>query len=240
MNNRAEEIIQEAEEIGPISGEQPAAEFLKFSSSSRRELEDILRRLEDGEAAGRGFTVRAGLMDPLSSVISERVKEFCGLPYRTEGGTIASCPGILEGWKGCPPHAPAIEETAAILSESRAFLIVQFEGEENRTRQGDAHLLIEKAAGELSGRGYSVRKVFACGPCRVCPRGCGEEPECRQPDRRLFALESCGFWVNSLCRRAGEFPVFGGGPEEVRWIRNWGLPGQNTSSVRYVTGIVLG
>ncbi len=236
----ADEHISAGEELAPVSRGRPSAELADFHLRHRVEIGELLRGLEKDEARGRGFSIRAGLMDPLHSVISERVKEFCRLPYRTTGGTIASCPGILEGWKGCPPHPPAVAETVDILSRAPAFLIVQFQGEEDQTRQGDAHVLIEKAARKLRERGYAVREAYACGPCRVCRRGCGEEPDCRQPERRLFALESCGFWVNSLCRRAAEFPLAGGGPEEVRWIRDWGLPEQDISLIRYVTGIVLG
>lgn len=236
----AGESIREGEGLAPLSGEEPAAAFVDFHRRSRRGMGKILRDLQTGEAGGRGFTLRAGLMDPLHSVISERVKEFCRLPYRTGEGMIASCPGILDDWKACPPHSPAVEETIGVLSGAAGFLIVQFEGDEDLTEQKDAHLLTERAAGDLAGAGFAVQRIYACGPCRVCRRGCGEGDKCRQPARRIFALESCGFWINALCRRAGDFPVFGGGPEEVRWIRNWGLPDQDTTAVRYVTGVLLG
>lgn len=237
---RAEENIRKGEEIDPVSGGGPAKAFLEFHRGSRRELGDILRKIQDSEAGKLGYTIRAGLMDPLNSVVSERVRKFCRLPYRTEEGIIASCPGILDDWKACPPHSQAVRETIALLSGARGFLIVQFAGDENLTVQADAHLLIAQAARALASRGYDVRQTYACGPCRICRRGCGEGADCRQPKRRIFALESCGFWVNALCRRAAKLPVLGGGPEEVRWIRNWGLPDQDTTTVRYVTGILLG
>ncbi|MDP8234944.1 MAG: DUF2284 domain-containing protein [Candidatus Erginobacter occultus] len=237
---KAEKHIRKGEGVASVSGGGPSPGFVEFSRRSRQELGDLLGENLKTAAGERGFIVRAGLMDPLNAVVSERVRGFCRLPYRTTGGTIASCPGILNNWKACPPHPLEIAETIEILSRARGFLIVQFSGEENLTVQGDAHLLIERAAGALAERGYDIRKVYACGPCRLCQRGCGEGEDCRQPKRRLFALESCGFWVNALCRRAGEFPVYGGGPEEVRWIRNWSLPDQDTKVVRYVTGVILG
>ncbi len=237
---KADEHIVRGEGLGPVSTGGPSPAFAGFYRQEGRKLGEILGEVLKDAAAARGYTVRAGLLDPLNSVISERVRWFCRLPYRTTGGVIPSCPGILDNWKACPPHSPQVEETSKLLSRAVGFLIVQFAGDEDRTVQADAHLLIEKAAQALAERGYDVRQVYACGPCRLCRRGCGETENCRQPKRRLFALESCGFWVNALCRRAGEFPVFGGGPEEVRWIRNWGLPGQDTREVRYVTGIVLG
>jgi len=237
---RAEESIRDGEGIAPVSAGGPSPAFAGFFRREGRKLGEMLGEVLADAAGERGFTVRAGLLDPLNSVISERVRGFCRLPYRTTGGIIAACPGILDNWKACPPHSPEVAETGKILARAAGFLIVQFAGDEDRTVQADAHLLIERAARALAEAGYDVRQVYACGPCRLCPRGCGDAENCRQPKRRLFALESCGFWVNALCRRAGEFPVLGGGPEEVRWIRDWGLPGQDTRDVRYVTGIVLG
>ncbi len=237
---KAEERIKTGERIAPLSPGKPAAEFIEFHRRARRKIGGIIRKIQENEAGERGYAIRAGLMDPLHSVISKRVKGFCRLPYRTTDGLIASCPGILDNWKACPPHSPPVRATVEVLSRARAFLVVQFAGDEDRTEQGDAHLLIARAAVDLAENGYDVREVYACGPCRICRRGCGAAGECRQPGKRLFALESCGFWVNALCREAGKFPVLAGGPEEVRWIRNWGLPNQDTTAVRYVTGILLG
>ena len=179
-------------------------------------------------------------MPPGDSVIDEGIKHFCRIPYRTVDGPIASCPGALRNWKGCPPHAPAAVKTIDLLSKARSFLIVQLEGSESVTRQSHVHPFIARATKALREREYAVLETYASGPCRVCPRGCGEDQECRQPDWRLFALEACGFWVNSLCKKAAEFPILEDGPQEVRWINDWGLATQDTESVRYVTGILIG
>lgn len=237
---KAADCIARAEGFAPVSDEPPGAAFAAFHESQRQRIADALRARKDADAKMRGFTLRAGMMPPRNSVIREEIQGFCRLPYRTVAGTVASCPGALFDWKGCPPHAPAVAETADLLSRARAFLIVQLEGEEGAVRQGVVHPFIAGAAAALRERGYAVLETYASGPCRVCPRGCGEGGECRQPDRRLFALEACGFWVNSLCRKAAEFPVCGDGPREVRWIRDWGLPTQDTKSVGYVTGLLLG
>lgn len=234
------EYIREAEGISPLSDESPGEEFLDFYRRNRGAIGEILLRLKDGDADVRDFTLRAGMMHPANAVIVERIKEFCRLPYRTEEGRIASCPGILGNWKGCPPHSPAVEETAGLLNGSRAFLIMQFDGTEGAGRQGATHLFTTRVAEALREGGFPIPEAYSCGPCRLCAKGCGENEECRQPERRLFALESCGFWVNSLCRMASLFPVCGGGPREVRWIQDWNLPSQDTESVRFVTGILLG
>jgi len=236
---RVEDCVKKGEGIAPVSDQSPPPDFVDFYRRHRRKIGDILLKLKDSDVRLQGFLLRAGMMPPENSVIAEEIKQFCRLPYRTTDGPIASCPGVLRGWKGCPPHSPEALETIGLLSEARGFLIVQLEGIEGETRQSLVHPFIARAAKVLGENGYAVLATYASGPCRVCPQGCAEGGECRQPRRRLFALEACGFWVNSLCRKAHEFPVGEAGPRAVRWISDWGLAGQDTDTVRYVTGILM-
>ncbi len=237
---KAEDYIKRTELIAPLSGKKPGPGFVGFYEDQRRRIGEVLLQLKDGDQDLRGFTLRAGMIFPGNAVIAEEIKQLCRLPYRTVDGIIASCPGILCGWKGCPPHAPAVSETVKLLSGARGLLIVQFEGSETDTRQSCLHPFIARTAKTLRERGYPILEMYASGPCRVCPLGCGEEQECRQPARRLFALEACGFGVNHLCRVASEFPICGDGPREVRWIKDWNLPTQDTKTVRFVTGLLIG
>lgn len=234
-----EDSIRVAEAIAPVSDEIPDPAFVDFYKDHHRRMGDILKELKDGDEDMRGFILRAGIMPPLKSVIDEEIQRFCRLPYRTIAGTIASCPGILRGYKGCPPHAPAVSETTRLLSEAYCLLIIQFEGTRSENRQNYVHPFIARASKTLHEHGHNILETYASGPCRVCPKGCGEDEECRQPERRLFAPEACGFWVNSLCREASQFPICGDGPQEVSWIKDWNLPAQDTEFVRYVTGILL-
>ncbi|MFH1038047.1 MAG: DUF2284 domain-containing protein [PVC group bacterium] len=233
------DYIRLADRMLPVADDKPEAAFLSFHAGHRRRIRSILRALKEDDPSLKGFTLRAGLMPPAGAVVEEEIRGFCRIPYRTVDGSIPSCPGILMHWKGCPPHSPAVTEMVRLLSGAGSFLIIQFEGSEDSGRQGDIHPFLVRAAQALGGEGYSVIETYACGPCRVCARGCGTGPECRQPAKRLFALEACGFWINALCRGAAAFPVCGGGPRPVRWIRDWGLPAQDTRSVRYTTGILL-
>ncbi len=226
--------------LDPVSDGTAPPEFLDFYRRRRKTAEKILRGRRENAPDLEGFTLRAGMMPPAGAVIGEEIREFCRIPYRTVDGPIPSCPGITLNWKGCPPHSPPVSETLRLLAGARSFLIVQFEGSEDSGRQGDIHPFIAQTAATLGEEGFSVIATYACGPCRVCARGCGPGTECRQPGKRLFALEACGFWVNRLCREAAVFPVCGGGPRPVRWIRDWDLPGQDTRAVRYTTGILLG
>ncbi len=236
---RPEDYIRQVEDFAAVSDAVPGTEFLSFYERHRAKIGELLIELKKDNRSTDEFTLRAGMMPPVSAVIDGRIMDFCRLPYRTTDGVIASCPGILYNWKGCPPHSHPVSDTEALLNRAVAFLIVQLEGDQGHERQEQVHPFIDRTSGALREAGYSVIETYACGPCRVCPNGCGDGPECRQPTRRLFALESCGFWVNQLCREAAKSPVLGHPLREVRWIKDWGLPTQDTQSVRFVTGILL-
>ena len=234
-----EDYIRQGEGFAAISDAVPGLEFLGYYARHREKIGALLLELKKGNRSTDEFTLRAGMMPPVSAVIDERIMEFCRLPYRTTDGVISSCPGILYNWKGCPPHSQLVSETEALLNRAVAFLIVQFEGSRGYGRQGEVHPFIACMSAKLRELGYSVLETYASGPCRVCPNGCADGPDCRQPTRRLFALESCGFWVNQLCLEAAKFPLLGHPLREVRWIKDWGLPTQDSQSVRFVTGILL-
>ena len=231
--------IRQAEGFAAVSDEGPRESFHDFYERYRGQIGTILLRLKKADRQTDEFTLRIGMMPPSAAVIDGRIMDFCRLPYRTTDGVISSCPGILYNWKGCPPHSHPVSETEALLNRAVVFLIVQLEGDQGHERQGVVHPFIDRTATALREAGFSVLGTYACGPCRVCPNGCGDGPDCRQPTRRLFALEACGFWINQLCRVAAEFPLLDRSLREVRWIRDWGLPTQDTQSVRFVTGILL-
>ncbi len=177
----AQDYIEEAEEISPVSGEAPGNSFLDFYERHRAQIREILLGLKDGDANIHGFTLRAGMMYPANSVIGERIMEFCRLPYRTVEGSIAACPGALGNWKGCPPHSPAVSETIGLLSGARTLLIMQFEGSEGDGRQGATHLFTARVTGDLHEEGFNILEAYSCGPCRLCASGCGENEECSGP-----------------------------------------------------------
>ena len=237
---KTQDFIKKAEAIASLFADIPGTAFVDFYEHHRREVGDILSALKNDDVNMQGFVIRAGMMPPEHSVIDEEMKVFCRIPYLTPNGTIAACPGNLRALKGCPPHAPATAKTIALLAEARSFTIVQLEGREAHTKQSHIHPFIAAVTKSLREYGYSVLEAYASGPCRVCPQGCSEDLECRQPERRLFAPEACGFWVNSLCREASKFPICGGGPQEIRWIKDWRLLTQDTDRVKYVTGVLLG
>ena len=85
-----------------------------------------------------------------------------------------------------------------------------------------------------------IVETYSCGPCRMCVQGCNSNGDCRAPELRLFALESCGFWVNHLCRKASEYPLYGDSDWEIEWLTDWELPTQYPPTYRSVTGVLLG
>lgn len=76
------------------------------------------------------FILHAGMTAADQSVIDERIKSFCCIPYASTDGIIEACSGILRNYFGCPPHAPSVDDTKVLLSKSRGFLILLFEGNE--------------------------------------------------------------------------------------------------------------
>ena len=211
------EAIRMAEMLSPISDKAASAEFASFYEQYRGEIGGLLGKLRDDDANIQKFELHAGMMPPQRAVVDAEIQRFCGIPYRTVDGTSAGCPGELRNLKGCPPYAPATQETVGLLVQARAFLIIQLEGREADTQQGHVHPFIEQLVATLREHGHKTLFTYASGPCRICAQGCQEGPECRQPERRLFAPEACGFWVNALCREAARFPVRGGAvPVEPR------------------------
>ena len=231
--------IKLGEGLGPVSDDPPDEAFGGLYGDYRRPLEETLLELKKEDGKLGGYTLRAGALPPVRAAIGEEVRRFCSIPYRHSDGKTAPCGGVVDGWRGCPPHSPAVRETIGLLEKARLFLILQFDGIGDHRRQVYVNRFSEKAAGVLEKRGFAVIENYGCGPCRVCSRGCGEG-DCRLPDRRDFALESCGFWVNRLCREAASFPILGEGPVEIEWVIDWGLPTQEPEFFKSVTGLLLG
>ena len=153
---RAEELIQRAEKIAPLSDDDSPAEFVAFYDQCRDGISDMLRDVKRADGHLRAFALRAGMMPPERSVISAEIQRLCEAPYRTTDGTNPSCPGMLRGLKGCPPHAPSIAETRQLLSRARGFLIVQLEGHEGDAQQGRVHALVSRTRRTLGQGGYEI------------------------------------------------------------------------------------
>lgn len=235
-----EEHIRKGESYFPLSSREPDAAFVARWEKEKERLRDIVLKAKAADKKVTDEVFRAGLMNPLGAAIREEIKSFCAIPYRRQTGPPTPCEGITYGWKGCPPHSPPTEETTSLLFAADAFLILQFSGLRHHAFQKHVHEFTLTLEGKLADAGWEVLQSYGTGPCRLCAGGCAPGGDCRQPGRRRFALESCGFWVPSLCRAAARFPLCGDGDWEIEWIRDWNLPSQSPRTCRAVTGILLG
>jgi hypothetical protein len=232
--------IRRAEELPPVSDSPPGEPFERFYAEHRSRLAELLATLKADAPRVVSFELKSGLMPPARTIVDASIQELCGLPYRTPHGDIPACPGLTDGLFGCPPHAPPVDETRSLLRKATGLLVLQFGGREGSAPQGEIHHFLLQVSKALVAAGYDVMETYASGPCKVCPKGCGTTEECRFPNRRLFAFEACGIWVNSLVEAARPYPVLNGGPEPVEWLVDWRLPTQNTDSIRYNGGVLLG
>jgi hypothetical protein len=235
-----EEQIKKGESFPPVSPQKPDAGFIARYEQGKDALREIVLEVKAADRRVKDKIFRAGVMIPTAAVIREKIKEFCAIPYRRADGSLAPCEGVTEGWKGCPPHSTPIAETVSLLRSASVFLILQFSGLTHHAFQKHVHEFTLSVESALREKGRRVLGSYSTGPCRLCPRGCSVNGECRQPERRRFALEYCGFWVKSLCRRASHFPLCGDGDWEIEWIKDWNLPAQSPLTYRSVTGILLG
>ncbi len=234
------EIIAQYENMEQISDLVPGNEFSQLLERNSTRFKKIIMELKENDPNLQGIDLQIGMMSPLNAIICEEIKELCGIPFRREDGSLLACEGVVENWKGCPPHSPPVTESIEQINKATGFLIMQFDGIRNTEYQKYFHKFTLNVEEKLKGDGETVIQSYSCGPCRVCKKGCNDEGECRAPALRLFALEACGFWVNHLCRKAAEFPIYGDKSWEIQWVNDWNLPTQNPPAYKSVTGILLG
>jgi len=148
---------------------------------------------------------------PAGMVITDpRIREMCRnmftLPRaytEATGVSFGPCPGHGK-MSACPPYSFTAQEAREKLDQADIFIAIQsrdfLEPPEHRGWQD--HIVnkfrtaIKNAAGE-----ESVVAAFGAGPCQLChPNPCLGSGECRMPEHRVFALESCGIPVIQLCR----------------------------------------
>lgn len=239
LHENVKQCIESAEQLAPVEAGPPTTEFLNYFARHKGKLSMLLTDLKADEPKVAAFELRAGLMPSKRAVVDPLIQEFCRLPYRTPDGVIPSCPGITRGLHGCPPHAPPTAQTGELFRRAGSLLVLQFEGQEGNIPQGEIHHFLTSVICTLQEQGYLVSATYATGPCKVCSKGCRPDEKCRFPERKLFSLEACGIWVPSVCSGASEFPIVNGGPRQIRWLRDWRLPTQNSNAVRYTAGVLL-
>ena len=235
-----EKIISKHENAPQLSDDRPDEQFQDFYRACGPDLREKIVGLKETTGNLEGIDIKIGMMYPPNAKIDEEIKSYCEIPFRRDDGTVWACEGVVLNWKGCPPHSPAVSETIECLRQAKAFLIMQFNGLDDTVYQKYIHHFTLQVRKVLLESDYRIVETYSCGPCRMCVQGCNTEGDCRAPNLRLFALESCGFWVNHLCRKASEYPVYGDSNWEIEWLTDWELPTQSPPTYRSVTGVLLG
>lgn len=97
----------------------------------------------------------------------------------------------------CPPFSPSPDETARMLRDYRAALLIH----------GDDHTDVTRIATALEREAFlaGFYKAFAMGsgPCRCCPDCNLKTKECRHPQDSRPAMEACGIDVYQTARNNG-------------------------------------
>ena len=230
--------IEKYAKMPPVSDAQPGPRFMDGYLNSKDLLKRIILPIKENNQNLHGLNLRIGMVNPVNVIIDEGIKELCAIPFRREDGSRSACEGITENWKGCPPHSPAVVETVKLLHQAAYFLVFQFEGITELVTQKHIHLWTLRVEQKLKESNFDVIFGFSCGPCRICSV-CADD-QCRATEQRRFALESCGVWVDHLCRKASEHPIDGDENWGITWVTDWNLPTQTPPSFKSVTGILIG
>ncbi len=236
---KSAEIISEYDNGKQVSDKSPDKRFFEFFEENRSRIREIILEIKEMDQNLMGIDMQIGMFSPINSIIDEEIKKLCSIPFRREDGSMFACEGVMENWKGCPPHSPLVSETIEYLKKARGFLIMQFNGISDTVFQKYIHHFTLNVEKRLIEDGNPVLQSYSCGPCRICSNGCNGDGQCRAPSLRRFALESCGFWVNHLCRKASENPIYGNESWEIQWVKDWNLVNQDPSEYKSVTGLLL-
>jgi predicted metal-binding protein len=231
-------VISEFDALPALASQESDAVFKEYTATYAPKLVALITSLKTNARPLQQFPMRLGLVFPLAVVIDERVKELCRLPYPRRDGRVAPCGGITNQRKACPPYSPAVADTVKLLHQAAAFLILQFENLSEAATQKYIHNFTVRVEKELISAGLTVLGTYCCGPCRICLEGCSDD-ECRHPAARKFALESCGFWVNQLCKLAQDHTIHGDTRWEIEWVKDYGLATQLPQTFKSMSGILL-
>ena len=234
------QFIKDPGRLVPLADGPPTEDFLGLKSSHGERMAALVQAAKQRQPRLEGCRLRLGMVAPLAAIIDEQIRLLCAIPFRHREGGVFGCVGGVEGWKGCPPRSPGAEETAALVKTARAMLLLQFDGIRDHRQQKYINRFTRKLGRRLEELDLRSPGSYGCGPCTMCEKGCDPEEECRLPDEHTYALESCGFWVNHLCRLAAEHPLGREAPQQIHWVTDWNLPGQEPETFRCVTGVLIG
>ena len=232
------QFIKDPTTLVPLADSPPGEAFFRLLDRHGDALAEAVRAARARQPRLRDYRLSMGLVPPLAAIIDPQIRELCAIPFRHREGGVFGCEGVVEGWKGCPPRSPDVAHTVELLRSARALLLLQFDGIRDHHQQKYINRFTRRLGRRLEEIGLSSPGSYGCGPCTMCEKGCDPLEQCRLPDEHTYALESCGFWVNHLCREAAAHPL-GRAPEEIRWVTDWNLPSQRPETFMSITGVLI-
>ena len=160
-----------------------------------------------------------------SSLVYERyeavlpVQQFVHNP----GFTLAceTCPNYQKNLS-CPPYSPVFEDYLNDMQTARVICLrIPQDPMEGSTPEDRYRKSFRRARGLLTRELLGFRQkgflIAGCGACRSCPVCALEEGEkdCRNPDLRIYSLESLGTNLTALTRRCFDFDLEWSSPESA-------------------------
>lgn len=149
-------------------------------------------------AVESGFTF-AGIIDPLTLVPMDQVREMC---------EVNKCKSYGKNW-ACPPACGTVEECTAEIRSYNSGIIVE------TTVELEDEFDFEGMAGAAKSHGESFVKMVAAirekydepmlalgsGGCNKCKECTYPDAPCRFPDRMVHPMEGYGILISDVCKK---------------------------------------
>jgi predicted metal-binding protein len=193
------------------------------------------------------YVAKVGWLPSALVIADPRVRELCRnmftLPKaytEATGISFGPCPGHGK-MSACPPYSFTAQEAREKLDRADIFIAIQsksfLEPPEHRGWQDQIVNKFRKAIKNAAGE-ETVVAAFGAGPCQLChPNPCLGGGECRLPEHRVFALESCGIPVIQLCR---DMALVTGDKEwETKFAKYFATPRQTKKDWKLTFGVAV-
>jgi predicted metal-binding protein len=195
---------------------------------------------------------RIGFLPSELVITDDRIKEMCRNMLWTTFGSqkergkgkrgpkrFTRCPG-LEKHSSCPYFTPPAKKVREKLDEADIFIALQTklfnEVQDVRWQFLTINKLREEVETVLGKK--AILQQFGAGPCQTCfPEPCLEMGKCRNPKKRVPALEAMGIPVAQLCRDMSL--LTGKKAWEIKWIKHWGLPNMTPKKWKVAFGLAV-
>jgi predicted metal-binding protein len=132
-----------------------------------------------------------------------------------------TCPNYLKNLS-CPPYSPVFKDYLNEMQKARVICLripqdlMEGTSSEERFRRSfrKGKGLLTRELGDYRKKGFLIAGCGACRACPVCALEEGEK-ECRNPEHRIYSLESLGTNLAALTRRCFDFDLEWSSPESA-------------------------